>query len=92
MGMLLERVEGRSAGIQDLGTCESLAKKVHAAGLVHGDLNRYNFIIGKNNSWLMDFENSREYERELADRELEGLTAQLVEETGRGGPATTVDA
>ncbi|KAI0194552.1 hypothetical protein F4808DRAFT_474797 [Astrocystis sublimbata] len=48
MGFLMEKLEGRSACSDDLTQCAALLKRLHGLGdlgLVHGDVNRYNFIV-----------------------------------------------
>ena len=93
MGMLIEKVEGRSAGIEDYGACEEVVRRFHERGFVHGDFNRYNFLVnegmgeGEVRVKLIDFENTEVYDASVAKRELEWLREQLREETGRGGPA-----
>lgn len=85
MGFLLEKVDGRSASIQDLEACQAVLQKFHGLGLVHGDVNRYNFLITKDGVKLIDFE--RIVERVGADaqaKELSGLEAELTDESGRG--------
>jgi hypothetical protein len=92
MGLLVEKVEGRRAGIEDYGACEEVVRRFHESGFVHGDLNRYNFLVdegmgeGEVGVALIDFENAGVYDERVASRELEGLEEQLREETGRGGP------
>lgn len=88
MGFLLEKVQGRNhASIEDLHDCECALKRFHALGLIHGDVNRYNFLVGKNSVQLIDFEASEEVgddeESQLTERR--SLRAELTEETGRGG-------
>ena len=93
MGILIEKVKGRSAGIEDYGACKEVVKRFHECGFVHGDLNRYNFLVNEGMGeggvkvTLIDFENARVYDARDAKRELDGLREQLREETGRGGPA-----
>ncbi|KAH9224879.1 hypothetical protein DL95DRAFT_378525 [Leptodontidium sp. 2 PMI_412] len=95
MGLLIEKVEGRRAGIEDYDACMQVVRRFHESGFVHGDLNRYNFLIHKGAGkaetearvTLIDFENARIYDERLSNEELEGLGEQLKEETGRGGPA-----
>jgi RIO-like serine/threonine protein kinase len=54
-------------------------------GLAHGDLNRFNFIVGKCGAKLIDFENAKVGKNmELMQCEVEGLVNQLTEESGRG--------
>ena len=56
--------------------------------MVHGDVNRYNFIIDRGSGCVrvVDFEHVENFEEEKARRELESLEAELSEETGRGQP------
>jgi len=86
MGFLLEKLEGRSASIQDLDVCETALGKLHELGLVHGDVNRYNFLVTEEGAKLIDFEHLQEdASPESMRRELEKLRAELADESGRGG-------
>lgn len=86
MGFLLEKTEGRSASFQDLSICEATLGKLHELGLVHGDANRYNFLVTEAGAKLLDFECLRENASpELMSKELENLRTELVDESGRGG-------
>jgi len=53
--------------------------------LVHGDLNRFNFIIHSSTGQarVVDFEHAEPYNEEKARVELGELKDQLTEETGR---------
>lgn len=92
MGLLLEKKEGVKASLEDLESCECALRKLHSMGLVHGDVNRYNFIIDKEGgeAFLVDLEHAEEYDADKAASEIESLTAELSEKTGRGG--TTIRA
>lgn len=93
VGFLLEKLGGEPACIDDLANCEALLRRLHdGVGLVHGDVNRYNFIVDRAKGYvrLVDFEHARAFEEELAKEELMSLPAELTEETGRGGPARIV--
>jgi tRNA A-37 threonylcarbamoyl transferase component Bud32 len=86
IGFLIERIEGRHGDIDDLEACQSIVKRLHSLGIVHGDLNKYNFIVGPSRTTLIDFENARKNGSEEAMQdEFARLTEQLTEETGRGG-------
>jgi len=86
VGFLLEKIEGRSASFQDLSVCESALGKLHELGLVHGDVNRYNFLVTEEGVKLLDFERLRENASpESMSKELENLRAELIDESGRGG-------
>ncbi|KAJ5087550.1 hypothetical protein N7456_011166 [Penicillium angulare] len=85
IGFLLEKVEGRHADINDLKSCEASLRRLHEIGIIHGDPNRYNFIIQDNTARLIDFENSRvSHDTKAMEDETELLREQLLEETGRG--------
>jgi predicted Ser/Thr protein kinase len=59
MGFLVEKIEGRPGRIADLGACQAAVERLHSLGVVHGDLNRYNFVISPSGVTLIDFENAR---------------------------------
>ncbi|KAI1178672.1 alpha-galactosidase A [Nemania sp. FL0916] len=95
MGFLMERLEGRAACPDDLTQCAALLKRLHGLGdlgLVHGDVNRYNFIVEECCRGcvvrLVDLEHAQDYDEKLAQAELESLPAELAEETGRGSGFT----
>lgn len=86
IGFLLERIEGRPASIQDLGICETALGRLHQLGYLHGDANRFNFLIAEEGVKLLDFERLQENAtRESMHKELASLRAELTEESGRGG-------
>lgn len=86
-GPLLEKINGRYAGIEDLQRCEDALRRIHARGLIHGDTNRHNFIIRGSDTYVVDFGNAHE-SQDLAEMEAElaSLLEQLMEESGRGKP------
>ncbi|KAL8281850.1 hypothetical protein RB600_005347 [Gaeumannomyces tritici] len=93
MGVLLELLEGgRPAGVEDLAACSEALGRLHAMGILHGDTNRHNFLVfpggggdGRKKVVILDFEKHKEgASRDELDAEMEGLKAQLEEETGRG--------
>jgi tRNA A-37 threonylcarbamoyl transferase component Bud32 len=85
-GHLIERMDGHYGGIADLGTCQAAVKRLHSLGIVHGDLNRYNFIVSPSGATLIDFENARKNgSKEVMQKEFTQLAEQLTEESGRGG-------
>lgn len=87
MGFVLEKVEGRPATIEDLSRCESVLQRLHDHGIVHGDINKYNFIVRDDTVRLIDFERSQfcPDDTESMQNEMASLCSQLMEETGRGG-------
>ncbi|KFY30871.1 hypothetical protein V494_08038 [Pseudogymnoascus sp. VKM F-4513 (FW-928)] len=87
MGFLIEHVEGRHAGIEDLDACEAVVRRLHGLGIVHGDLNRYNFLISEEGgAVLIDFETAkRSGDTEAMEGEVKGLREKLLDESGNGG-------
>ena len=87
MGFLIEKIDGVHGKIGDLEACQTIVKRLHSLGIVHGDLNKYNFIIGPTRTTLIDFEDAiKNGSKEAMQKEFARLTEQLTEETGRGGP------
>lgn len=91
MGLLLQKVEGEPACLGDLPACDALVRRVHGLGMIHGDVNRYNFVIDRatrdRDVRLVDFEHFEEFDEDTAKEELLVLPAELAEETGRGATA-----
>jgi len=86
IGLLLEKTQGREAGIGDLAECRTVLERIHKLGLLHGDVNRYNFVVGKELVTMIDFERSQIDGDESSMRmEIESLSDELTENTGRGG-------
>lgn len=87
MGVLLEKKEGVFASIEDLAICEAAVRQVHKMGLVHGDVNRYNFLVDRDagRASLVDFEHVEVYDEAKAQAELASLPSELREDIGRGG-------
>jgi predicted Ser/Thr protein kinase len=86
MGFLIEKVEGRHGHIGDLEASQKVTKRLHSLGIVHGDLNRYNFIVSAAGVTLIDFENAtRNGSREAMEMEYKQIAEQLMEEMGRDG-------
>ncbi|KAJ5788565.1 hypothetical protein N7457_003555 [Penicillium paradoxum] len=86
IGFVLEKIEGREANIEDLPSCQSALQRLHDLGILHGDVNRHNFIVQDNTTRMIDFENSKLCIGGSASMqaEMDSLRDQLVEETGRG--------
>ncbi|KAF4946741.1 hypothetical protein FGADI_10945 [Fusarium gaditjirri] len=90
IGFLLEKIEGDYATLQDLPKCEAALRKLHDLGFVHGDANRYNFIVERStgNIKVIDFEHAEQYDENRAKAEIEKLAAELTDDSGRGAPVT----
>lgn len=85
IGFILEKLEGREANIEDLSSCQSALQRLHDIGILHGDVNRYNFIVRDDTVRLIDFEKSQLRDgAAYMQAEMDCLCDQLVEDTGRG--------
>ncbi|KAK1769192.1 hypothetical protein QBC33DRAFT_576986 [Phialemonium atrogriseum] len=75
------------AGRADLEICEAALRRFHALGFVHGDCNKYNFIIRPDGQVvLIDFDKAKTCaDPALMEAEIASLEGQLAETTGRGG-------
>lgn len=94
MGILLEKVpDGRHAEPADLERCRAALGRLHALGYLHGDCNKYNFVVRPDGGVvLVDFEKARECRDQAAlEAEMASLPSQLAETTGRGGGLMFVD-
>ncbi|KAM0430869.1 hypothetical protein ACHAPT_005501 [Fusarium lateritium] len=93
IGFLMERVVGDYASLHDLPACEAALLRLHTMGLVHGDVNRFNFVVDSSTGQarMIDFEHAEPYGEEKAQLELKELRAALSETTGRGAATTRVD-
>ncbi|TVY35430.1 hypothetical protein LOCC1_G008939 [Lachnellula occidentalis] len=95
IGMLLEKMDGDFASMDDLPACREALENVHRMNMIHGDVNRYNFILDRSHEpvhvRLVDFEHAEPYEASKALEELQSLSSELAETTGRGGLGVTVD-
>ncbi|KAI5462156.1 alpha-galactosidase A [Mariannaea sp. PMI_226] len=94
IGFLLEKVpDGRNAEPADLEICKAALRRFHALGFVHGDCNKYNFIIRLDGQVvLIDFDKAKTCaDPALMEAEIASLEGQLAETTGRGGGLMSFD-
>ncbi|KAL8852703.1 MAG: hypothetical protein Q9221_002463 [Calogaya cf. arnoldii] len=78
-GFLLQKLQGRHAGVQDLARCEDVVRKLHSLRILHGDLNRHNFLVNEDQVVLIDFETSiRSQDEEKKAEELRELKKELL--------------
>lgn len=54
------KVDGHRASIKDSSQYEEILGRFHRLGLIHGDVNRYNFIIGQSWVKIIDFKHYQE--------------------------------
>jgi tRNA A-37 threonylcarbamoyl transferase component Bud32 len=80
-------VEGRHANPENLEACKADLKCLHDQRILHGDCNRYNFIVGADGKvTLIDLEGAKiDADAEMMEREMASLEEKLREESGLGG-------
>ncbi|KAH7375369.1 hypothetical protein B0T11DRAFT_345320 [Plectosphaerella cucumerina] len=80
IGFILEYVEdARTAETEDLAACQGLLSRLHALGIKHGDINKYNLLLRHDRVVMVDFETA---ERCNKSEEL-GAELQLLEQSLR---------
>jgi predicted Ser/Thr protein kinase len=85
IGFLLEKLESGNASPEELKECQLALRKFHDLGYLHGDVNRYNFLILKDEVKLIDFEKFQENATtKVQAKEMESLKAELRDGSGRG--------
>ncbi|SMR56357.1 unnamed protein product [Zymoseptoria tritici ST99CH_3D1] len=78
--------DAKHADIDDLSLCQEALRRLHQLGILHGDTNKHNFLIKDERAVLIDFDNARKCDdQEEFAKELNGLTEQLNDTSGRGG-------
>jgi hypothetical protein len=82
VGLLLEEVDGEFASGDDMPKCEMALRGLHGMGLVHGDVNRYNFIVNRSTAHVrtIGFEHAEAFDATKAHSELGSLASELAEE------------
>ncbi|KAI2791734.1 hypothetical protein POX_c04611 [Penicillium oxalicum] len=56
IGLLMEDIAGSTPGSGDLEDCQITARLLHDYGILHRDLNRYNFLMTDHGAIVFDFE------------------------------------
>ncbi|KAI9771584.1 MAG: hypothetical protein M1835_006406 [Candelina submexicana] len=76
--------------IDDLESCEAVVRRLHGLGIVHGDLNKHNFLVDDGGKVaLIDFESAKKStDKEAMEKETRGIKEQLLTKAFRGGVAT----
>lgn len=91
-GFLMEHIDNaKTAGPEDLAACQRSLKKLHALGILHGDINKHNFLVRGGEVVLVDFETAeRTEDEEELEKEYRRLGASLGDPSTRGGPGIPV--
>ncbi|KAJ6185752.1 hypothetical protein N7519_007053 [Penicillium mononematosum] len=87
IGFVMERIaNARHAGPQDLDICQQTLARLHALGIRHGDVNRFNFLIRDEKAILFDFDTARKCDDpKLLAEELRNLQEGLESSSDKGG-------
>ncbi|KAI7332257.1 hypothetical protein KC315_g4726, partial [Hortaea werneckii] len=76
----------RHANIDDLKACQTGLEKLHRLEILHGDINKHNFLMTGSDVTIIDFaEAKRCTDRKVLEEEMQGLRASLLDESGIGG-------
>lgn len=87
IGFVMERIDtARHATPDDLALCQTKLSHLHRLGIIHGDVNKFNFLIADGHVIIVDFECARKCEDPSSfETELRSLAEQLSDTSGRGG-------
>jgi RIO-like serine/threonine protein kinase len=69
-----------------LAACIAVLRRLHKLGLVHGDVNRYNFLMVEGYARLVDFDLCVAATEEARMKELNRVCIALVDDSRRGAP------
>lgn len=87
IGFIIERmIDARHATPTELRLCQKTFSKLHKLGILHGDVNKNNFLVKGGRPIVIDFECARVSEDKPALREkIECLSNKLGDTSGKGG-------
>ncbi|TRX95098.1 hypothetical protein FHL15_004183 [Xylaria flabelliformis] len=87
IGFIVDNVDGaRAAKVADLSACQSALAKLQSLGIVHGDINKHNFLKHNGKATLIDFESARKSSNEVQfESEFQRLENLSSDTSGRGG-------
>ncbi|KAJ6788960.1 hypothetical protein PWT90_04197 [Aphanocladium album] len=87
IGFLMSNIpQCRHAGPEDFSQCRDALIKLHRLGIMHGDINKHNFLVSGGGVTLIDFDVAvQRATTEELDRELQALMGELEDSSGRGG-------
>lgn len=83
---MLEKLDNREAGIENLDACQAVLGRTHELGILHGDVNGHNLMVSAAGVKMVIFESTRiEVVDATPKEEMQLLPAQLNRTSGRGG-------
>ncbi|KAL1967304.1 hypothetical protein VTN77DRAFT_3350 [Rasamsonia byssochlamydoides] len=93
VGILIEDIWGRPAEIGDLQACQNAVREIHDAGILHNDLNPFNFVVSEARVKIIDFETAEigtDGDGSKRDEEMQGLADKLLGERNESPTPTWV--
>lgn len=83
----MEKVSGaRHATTLDHNACSQALLALHNVGIIDGDVNKHNFLIGPAGVTLIDFKVAwRTNDKAAFEAEMQSLKGQSSDTSGRGG-------
>ncbi|CAK4031828.1 kinase-like domain [Lecanosticta acicola] len=90
IGFIIERiVDAHHASTADYAACKAVLSRLHHLGILHGDINKHNFLVSGDTAVLIDFDCARKTEDKAAlAEEMSTLQAQLASTSGLGGSSS----
>lgn len=87
IGFIMENITGaRHATPNDLAICQEKVSSLHQVGILHGDVNKFNFLIRGKHAMILDFDSARKCDDAVEfEKELQCLAEQFSDTSGRGG-------
>ncbi|KAG6012531.1 hypothetical protein E4U54_007487 [Claviceps lovelessii] len=86
MGWVMEDLGGETAKPGDLAACQEVLGRLHALGIKHGDINRFNFLVQGGKARLVDFQSATKCtNKEELEAEYGRLEESLRDSSFRGG-------
>lgn len=78
--------DARRANIDDRKACQTSLEKLHRLEILHGNINKHNFLMTGSDITIIDFAEARRCnDNRLLKEEMQGLRASLLDESGIGG-------
>ncbi|KAK4498935.1 hypothetical protein PRZ48_009445 [Zasmidium cellare] len=80
IGFVIERIaDARPAETGDYGVCKRLLLRLHSKGIIHGDINKHNFLVSGTRTVLIDFDCARRTaDKKAMKAEMTSLKDQLA--------------
>jgi tRNA A-37 threonylcarbamoyl transferase component Bud32 len=90
IGFMMELISNaQHAEPENLSLCQKALTRLHDLGVLHGDINKHNFLIQNGRALLIDFETAERCNNQKdLEEELQSVEKALRDTSGRGGTIT----